>query len=402
MVFPAKPSADSLHAPEEIFSAGSRSSAPAPDGACEMTRASDAESPTVAWRGDFAALHSLAHVNREVTRKLRERGLLVRQEERGAPSSPADVVVTHGWPPVLDRPAARRWIAFQPWEFGSMPSAWLAPFRDVADEVWTYTTWNRERYLEDGLAPDRVAVVPLGVGPEFRPGAPPLARLRDAAPDRLRFLFVGGTVRRKGIDVLLAAWRRAFTAEDPVALIIKDFCKQGAYRGQTQEAAIAAAAAEPGVAPIVYCDDDLSAAELPGLYTACDVLVHPYRGEGFGLPILEALACGLPAIVTRGGAADDFCDAASALFIAAEKRAVRPAEPLVRDGYLLEPSAGQLAGLLRLAAAHPERMRAMGLAGAARVAREWTWERSAEVAARRIAAVLCREVSRARELPASV
>ena len=42
----------------------------------------------------------------------------------------------------------------------------------------------------------------------------------------------------------------------------------------------------------------LSEAELAGLYTACDCLVHPYRGEGFGLPIAEAMACGLPVIVT--------------------------------------------------------------------------------------------------------
>jgi glycosyltransferase involved in cell wall biosynthesis len=48
--------------------------------------------------------------------------------------------------------------------------------------------------------------------------------------------------------------------------------------------------------------------EMPGLYAACDSLVHPSRGEEFGLPIAEAMACGLPVVVTAGGAADDFCD----------------------------------------------------------------------------------------------
>ncbi len=363
---------------------------------------SDRSDATVAWRGDFAAAHSLALVNRELTRRLDGRGFAVRTEERTSKPGPADLRVTHGWPPALSNPGNGRWIAMQPWEFGSMPRTWLAPFRDRADEVWTPSNWNRDRYIEDGLDPDHVVVVPNGVGPEFQPSAPPLARIRDAAADRIRFLFVGGTIKRKGIDVLLEAWRKAFTADDRVALIIKDFCKSGAYRGQTQEGLIAEAAAVPGTAPIVYVDDDLPATELPGLYTACDVLVHPYRGEGFGLPVLEALACGRPTIVTKGGACDDFCDRDSSLFIAGDRRPVRPAEPLVREGFLLEPSVGQLAGLLRLAAAHPERMRAMGESAAKRVARDWTWDRSAEIAADRIKAVLARTASPSKRTPVAV
>ena len=45
---------------------------------------------------------------------------------------------------------------------------------------------------------------------------------------------------------------------------------------------------------------------MPRLFAACDVLVHPYRGEGFGLPVLEAMACGLPVVVTAGGPTDEF------------------------------------------------------------------------------------------------
>ena len=61
----------------------------------------------------------------------------------------------------------------------------------------------------------------------------------------------------------------------------------------------------------------LSDDELAGLYTACDCLVHPYRGEGFGLPIAEAMACGLPVIVTGYGAALDYCNEENAYLIPA-------------------------------------------------------------------------------------
>ena len=53
------------------------------------------------------------------------------------------------------------------------------------------------------------------------------------------------------------------------------------------------------------------------LYRSCDVLVHPYRGEGFGLPIAEAMASGLPVIVTGYGACLDFCDEDNALLVPA-------------------------------------------------------------------------------------
>jgi glycosyltransferase involved in cell wall biosynthesis len=356
-----------------------------------MDSESAAGSPALYWRGAFAATHSLAHVNRSLCAALLRAGVdVARLPTDGAkadatPRTDAVPVVTHGWPPVLKPPSRGPWIAFQPWEYGSMPQTWLVPFRDRAAETWVYTEWNRARYVDDGLPKERVATIPLGIDPAlFKPDAAPLPRLLEAAPSARRFLFVGGTIRRKGVDVLLLAWRRAFRRGDDVALIVKDFCKGGAYRGQTQDDAIRAAAADQDVAPIVYVDDDLPETDLKRLYASCDVLVHPYRGEGFGLPVLEALACGKPAIVTKGGACDAFCDRESALFVAADRVPVRAPEPLVKEGFLLEPVVDQLVALLRLAARHPERMRAMGAAAATRVAREWTWDRSAAVVVERL------------------
>jgi len=142
---------------------------------------------------------------------------------------------------------------------------------------------------------------------------------------------------------------------------------------------------------ILYVAEDLPPGALPGLYAACDCLVHPYRGEGFGLPIAEAMACGLPVLVTNYGAALDFCDPATAYLIpAAERRGIErrigqtELASVPRYG---EADVDAMAGLMRQVAEHRDEARALGLRGSARIRSEFTWEAAAERAATRLFAV---------------
>ena len=57
---------------------------------------------------------------------------------------------------------------------------------------------------------------------------------------------------------------------------------------------------------MTYVGDSLSHQDMAMLYQVADAYVSPYRAEGFNLPVLEAAACGIPIICTRGGPTDDF------------------------------------------------------------------------------------------------
>ncbi|MBV9852071.1 MAG: glycosyltransferase [Armatimonadetes bacterium] len=381
----------------------------------------DAVPIRVRWEGAQLRWHSLAHVNRELCLGLLDPALvgppgvelsvcpteapefgpdgdprLARLAARAfAPlSGPADVHVRHGFPPRLGPADEGRLVLVQPWEYGYLPREWVPQIAAHVAEVWCYSRYVREVYRASGVAEARLRLLPLGVDASvFRPDAPPYVFTTEAGaaetPEGLRgrfvFLYVGGTIHRKGADVLLEAYRRAFGPADAVALVVKDTGTRTVYRDQNEAARIREMIADPAMPRVVYLDEELPAHRLAGVYAAADCLVAPYRGEGFCLPALEAMACGTPVIVPAGGPTDDFVDEAVGWRVAAARRPcpegrVGPWE-CVGLPWMFEVDPDDLAGLLREVRQDPGLARRKGEAAARRVASGWTWGHSAAAAA---------------------
>ncbi|HUD84073.1 MAG TPA: glycosyltransferase, partial [Candidatus Saccharimonadales bacterium] len=252
----------------------------------------DAPPATIDWIGSFLDHGSLSHVNRELTGVLQAfSDFQVSRISNGAPSVPgfevqardihatvsanAAVTVRHAWPPNWQRPAQGKLVVIQPWEFGSLPADWVRQSASV-DEFWVPSEYVRQVYVESGVPAKKVSVVPNGIDPDkFNLQATPLKLVTQK---QFKFLFVGGTIGRKGPDLLLEAYLKNFTAADDVCLVIKDFGGKSFYAGQTFESQIRAAQALPDAPEILYLNTELPPESLPGIYTACDCLVLPYRG----------------------------------------------------------------------------------------------------------------------------
>jgi len=366
--------------------------------------------PALLVQGSVFGMHSLAGVNRELTRALVraggvEIGLVDTEGARLDPAAPSlaplrplvegvlervDVTLRHSYPPNFDPGAPGRVARMLHWEFGPLPRAWVRAHDRSGDEAWAASRWVADWMVRSGLDPQRVAHVPLGVDPaRFHPALPPLD-LGPVAPG-VRFLFVGGLVWRKGVDVLFDAWERAFTRDDDVTLVVKDFGAGGPYVPQDAMRRLRELAADPRAGRVAHFTGALPEADVPRLYAACDCLVHPFRGEAFALPVIEAMACGLPVVIPDGGPCRDYAGPGEALLVPSREVDLGWPEvggmPLAGTAHVLEVDADDVAAAMRRLYEDRALGRRLGAAAAARVRAHHTWDHTARAAGERVAAL---------------
>jgi glycosyltransferase involved in cell wall biosynthesis len=324
---------------------------------------------------------------------------------RPLPDGP-QVTIRHAFPPNWSRPERGRWVHIQPWEFGALPIDWVPPLRDLVDEIWAPSTYVKRVYERSGIPADKVHVIPWGVDPDvFRPEAPPLLLPTSR---RFKFLFVGGTIARKGFDRVLDAYLSEFAKDEDVCLVVKDLGTRSFYRYGNCRERVLAAVADHSAPEVVYVDRQMTPGQLASLYTACDCLVAPYRGEGFGLPILEAMACGVPPIVPRHGASDDFVDEAAGYLLPAEEVECDHDWRLCGVPTELAVHVPDLRAVMRQAYQNRDETRRKGESAAQCVHHRFTWEHTAGLMVERLqhlanpAAALPVEPSTPQEVPAAV
>jgi hypothetical protein len=125
-------------------------------------------------------------------------------------------------------------------------------------------------------------------------------------------------------------------------------------------------------------NNQIRSSQLGTIYRGADAFVLPTRGEGWGMPILEAMACGLPAIATPWSGPSEFLHEGVGYPIAL--RGLVPADakcPYYEGFRWADPDPDDLVAKLRHVFAHREEARAKGAAAAAEAAAKWTWAHTA-------------------------
>jgi glycosyltransferase involved in cell wall biosynthesis len=160
-------------------------------------------------------------------------------------------------------------------------------------------------------------------------------------PGQFVFLNLGATFWNKGVDVLLLAYATLRQKHSHLRLMLKD--QEGVYGIGIDNTLTQLRLNHPALftadtlASISTIKKNLSQTQLRSLYALADCYVSTYRAEGFNLPVLEAMACGTPVVVTKGGATDDFCPPGLALFVEGQPT-TRPPDHGRKRCFFLEPS----------------------------------------------------------------
>ena len=283
----------------------------------------------VEFVGKFYDNHSLTIINRNVAIRLAKKfdvyitpldqfdsqyglssdvvGELKKLEQKDLGDQAPDIQIRHCYPPVWNWPthAKTKIIYIQPWEYPKAPFEWQYKFETFADALVVPSNYCKEVFTKGGLKPENCFVVPNGFNDQFFNKDKSNTKARfNIDPDRFNFVYVGNSQWRKGLDLLINVWHKAFKKYDKCTLIIKD--NSSIYGKNNVLNEVIKMQYKTECAEVIYLDKNITEEEMSDIYKCSNVVVHPYRAEGFAMHVQEAMACGCLPVVPVGGPTDDF------------------------------------------------------------------------------------------------
>ncbi len=242
-----------------------------------------------------------AGLDKGVVKKLKD----ISAKEIDANSYP-DIQIRHSYPPVWQWPTNERTkvVYIQPLEYPKLLSEWQYKWENFADHVIVPSNYIKDIAVRGGLNPHSITVVPNGYNEQLFNKKEPKNLPYGIDKDKFNFVYVGNSQWRKGLDLLINAWHKCFKSYDNARLIIKDNPAIYGQNGVLNE--VVKMQYKTQCAPVIYIDDNVSDETMADIFKASKVVVHPYRAEGFGMHIQEAVACGCVPILPDVGPHQDF------------------------------------------------------------------------------------------------
>ncbi len=267
----------------------------------------------------------------------------------GYPTEKYDIHLRNTWPPATHDMVGRfnAYVNFA-WEELEVPQYMIERFNRDLDLVMVTANFVKQAFVQSGLT---VPVEVVGNGTDH---VALDAGLNTPSPlpstGRKRILHVSSCFPRKGIDALVDAFTQTFKQNEQVELVIKTFPNPDNILSSVMERF---SDRLPAAAPIVIVNDHYTSEQMLALYRTASLVAAPSRGEGFGLPLAEAMRLDIPVVTTAYSGQVDFCTPETAWMVDYQ---MAPSQTHVSGPLSIwaDPSVEHLGAQMRAALTNPE------------------------------------------------
>jgi glycosyltransferase involved in cell wall biosynthesis len=255
-------------------------------------------------------------------------------------------------------------IGYTPWESTKIPSYWIDNMRRC-DEIWATSKFVKDVYKSHNVNAN-IHIIPHGISDDFK-------IVERELVSTFNFLHIGGDTKRKNAQMAVDAFLDLYEGNKDFRLILKydKFCVAEAYiNGRLLPASL-----HP---QIVAIPENLSLDDLVFLYHKAHCLIYPTMGEGFGMIPFEAIATGLPTIVTNLTGCADFAQYAIPLNADLNKAIWNDQMYATDTGQWASPDFDDLCNLMENIVNEYDEIKKFFVKSAKILHSEWSWDSTAD------------------------
>lgn len=285
-------------------------------------------------------------------------------------------------PQILVDPEASYNIAYSMFETTEIPQRWSDSYNQF-DEVWIPSKFCERSFGRKDLR-TCLTVIPLGVNEEqFEEPK------NSTNKEIFTFLSIGQWIDRKGWDVLIKAYIEEFMGQFDVRLCIKTYNDKKTNEEMIREYLSSNINNSTYMPRIMIKNQKVDEELMPLFYKEADCFILPSRGEAFNLPSLEAMASGVPPIISNFGGQTDFINEENGWLIPINNlkhlsERLCKINAAFTNLWFAEPEIHEVRKLMRFVYENRNILKEKGKIAREQVLKNWTWKNAARKAEKRL------------------